>query len=71
MAIPDNYELNYDKENKVKGGDGANFSPVPGHLDHTGTLEPSIVGRTKRPLSADVSHDLAKSTLLVPASMGP
>ena len=66
MVIPDDYT----KEDKGEEGGGVDHPPAPGRLDHTSTHDPSFSGRTKRPLSADVSHDLDKPTLLVPSPRG-
>ena len=73
MAIPDGYNDDGDRgDEKGEGGRGGlDRPPAPGRLAQTGTLDPSVAGRTKRPLSADVSHDLAEPTLLVPAPEGP
>ena len=59
------------KDDKDKGSGGVDRPPAPGCLAHTVTLKPSVVGRSKRPLSADVLHNLSTPTLLVPAPEGP
>ena len=59
-----------DKDEKFEGGGGIDRPPAPRRMAHTGTLDPSVAGRTKCPLSADVSHDLAKPTQLFPAPKG-
>ena len=75
MAIPDEYKRNDNnkdnKDNKVEGGGGFDRPPAPGRLDQTSTLDSSVAGRTKCPLSTNVLHDLAKPTLLVTATEGP
>ena len=73
MLIPDDYKRDDGdgkKYGKVKGGRGVDRPPAPGRLAQTGTLEPYIVESTNRPLSADVSHNLAKPTLLFSAHEG-
>ena len=60
-----------DKEEIFKRGSGVARPPTPIRLAETITLDPSVAGRTKFPLSADVLHDLAKPTLLVPAPEVP
>ena len=74
MEIPDKYERDDnddDKDEKFEGGSGVDHPPAPGSLAQTSTLYSSVMGHTKRPLSANVSHDLAKPTLLVPDPEGP
>ena len=65
MTIPDDYGQDNDKDDKdekVEGGFGVDRSPVPGRLDQTGILDTSVAGRTKRPLSSDMPHDIAEPT---------
>ena len=71
MAIPDDHERDDDKDEKFTGGGRVDCPPTPGLLAQTGTLDPSVARRTKHPLSANLLHDLAEPTLLVPASEGP
>ena len=74
MTIPDDYGRDNDKDDKdekVEGGFGVDRSPVPGRLDQTGILDTSVAGRTKRPLSSDMPHDIAEPTQLVPVPKGP
>ena len=70
MEIPDDYERNDNKDEKFNGGGEVDRPPAPRLMAQTGTLDPSVMGRTKRSLSAYVPHDLAKTTLLVPAPEG-
>ena len=70
MATTDDCEHDDDKDEQVEGGGGIDRTPAPGRLDQTGTINPSIAGHTKRPLSADVSHYLAEHTLLVTSPEG-
>ena len=52
MAIPKDYKLDdEDDYNKVEGGSGVDCPSSPIRLAQNGTLNPSVVGRTKRPLS--------------------
>ena len=74
MVIPEDYKRDDgddDKDEKFEGGGGVDSPPAPGRWAQTGTPDPSAVGNTKRPLSADMLHDLAEPTLLVPAPEGP
>ena len=75
MGIPNNYEYDDDdkddKDEKVVGDGGFNRPPAPGRLAQTSTPKRSAVGRTKRTLPADVLHNIAEPTLLVPAPKGP
>ena len=78
MAIPDDYERDDDenddddeKYDKSEGGGGVNCAPASGRLYQTGTPDPYVTGHNKRPLSAYVSHDLDRPTLLVPTPEGP
>ena len=71
MAIPDDHERDDDKDEKFTGGGRVDCPPTPGLLAQTGPLDPSVARRTKHPLSANLLHDLAEPTLLVPASEGP
>ena len=74
MMIPEDFgqdDEKDDKDEKFEGGGGIDRPPAPRRMAHTGTLDPSVAGRTKCPLSTNVLHDLAKPTLLVPASEGP
>ena len=75
MVISNNYEHDNNKDNKkdnkVEGGGRVNHHPTTRSMYQTSTLDPSIMVHTKRPLSAYVSHDLTKPTLLVHAPDRP
>ena len=71
MDITNNYERDDEKDDKAEGGGGVECPPTPVRLDQTSTLNPSVAGRTERPLSVNFLHNIAKSTPLVPAPEGP
>ena len=57
MVIPSYYEIDdndNNKDEKIEGGGGVGRPPTPVHLAQTGTLNPSIAGLTKFPLSANL-----------------
>ena len=74
MAITDDYKHNGNDDNKednFKGVGRVDRPHASGRLAQTVTVNPPISGRTKIPLSSNVSHDLSKPTLLVTSPKGP